>query len=41
MEAAAKGQFDEIEKIDKQLASEVARLREEWEGKKNKIRDEA
>lgn len=41
VEAAAKGQFDEIEKIDKQLASEVARLREEWEEKKNKIRDEA
>jgi hypothetical protein len=41
VQAAAQRQFDEIEKIDKQLASEVVRLREEWEEKKNRIRGEA
>jgi hypothetical protein len=34
----AAGNFDEIEKLEKQLASEVARLREDCEAKKEKLR---
>jgi hypothetical protein len=32
------GNFDEIEKLEKQLISEIARLREDCEAKKEKLR---
>ena len=36
--ARAAGNFEEIEKLEKQLASEIARLREDCEAKKEKVR---
>lgn len=36
----AKGDHAELEMIEKQLQSELARLREEWEDKKRHIREE-
>jgi hypothetical protein len=36
--AQAAGNFEEIEKLEKQLASEIARLREDCEAKKEKLR---
>jgi Spy/CpxP family protein refolding chaperone len=36
--AQAAGNFDELEKLEKQLASEIARLREDCEAKKEKLR---
>jgi Spy/CpxP family protein refolding chaperone len=36
--AQAAGNFDELEKLEKQLASEIARLREDCEVKKEKLR---
>ena len=32
------GKFDELEALQKQLASEVRRLQEDWESKKEKLR---
>ena len=36
--AQATGNFEEVEKLEKQLASEIARLREDCEAKKEKLR---
>lgn len=36
--AQTAGNFDEVEKLEKQLASEIARLREACEAKKEKLR---
>jgi hypothetical protein len=36
--AQAAGKFDEIESLEKQLATEVRRLREDCEAKKEKLR---
>ena len=36
--AQASGNFEEVEKLEKQLASEVRRLREDCEAKKEKFR---
>jgi hypothetical protein len=36
--AQAAGNFEELEKLEKQLASEIARLREDGEAKKEKLR---
>lgn len=36
--AQATGNFEEIEKVEKQLSSEIARLRENCEAKKEKLR---
>jgi hypothetical protein len=36
--AQAAGSFEEIEKLEKQLISEIARLREDCETKKEKLR---
>jgi hypothetical protein len=36
--AQAAGNFEEIEKLERQLASEIARLREDCEAKKEKVR---
>jgi len=32
------GQFDELEALQKQLASEIRRLQDDWESKKEKLR---
>jgi Spy/CpxP family protein refolding chaperone len=36
--AQAAGNFDEVEKLEKQLSSEIARLRQDCEAKKEKLR---
>jgi Spy/CpxP family protein refolding chaperone len=36
--AQAAGNFDEVEKVEKQLSSEIARLRQDCEAKKEKLR---
>jgi hypothetical protein len=36
--AQAAGNFEEVEKLEKQLVSEMARLREDCEAKKEKLR---
>ena len=36
--AEAAGNFEEVEKLEKQLSSEIARLREDCERKKEKLR---
>jgi hypothetical protein len=36
--ARAKGKFEEIESLEKQLASEIRRLQEDCEAKKEKLR---
>jgi Spy/CpxP family protein refolding chaperone len=36
--AQASGKFDEVEKLDKQLVSEIRRLQEECDAKKEKLR---
>jgi hypothetical protein len=36
--AQAAGNFEEVEKLEKQLSSEIARLREDCERKKEKLR---
>jgi hypothetical protein len=36
--AESAGNFEEIEKLEKQLASEIARLRQDCEAKKEKLR---
>ncbi len=36
--AEAAGKFEEVEKLEKQLTSEIARLRQDCEAKKEKLR---
>jgi len=36
--AQASGRFEELEALQKQLGSEVRRLQEDWESKKEKLR---
>jgi hypothetical protein len=36
--AEVAGKFEDVEKLEKQLASEIARLREDCEAKKEKLR---
>ena len=36
--AQMSGKFDEVEALQKQLASEVRRLQDDWESKKEKLR---
>ncbi len=36
--AQAAGNFDEVEKLEKQLSSEIVRLRQDCEAKKEKLR---
>jgi len=36
--AQAAGKFEELESLEKQLTSEVRRLQEDWERKKEKLR---
>ena len=38
--AQTEGKQDDIDSLQKQLASEVRRLQEEWEAKKEKLRNE-
>lgn len=38
VKAQVGGKFEEIEGLQKQLASEVRRLQEDWESKKEKLR---
>jgi hypothetical protein len=37
-EAGLSGSFEELEKLEKQLAMEIRRLQEDWEEKKQKLR---
>lgn len=37
-EAGSKGAFDEVEQLEKQLATEIRRLQEDCEEKKTKVR---
>ena len=37
-EAGSSGSFEELEKLEKQLAMEIRRLQEDWEEKKEKLR---
>ena len=37
-EAGSSGTFEELEKLEKQLAMEIRRLQEDWEEKKEKLR---
>ena len=37
-EAGLSGSFEEFEKLEKQLATEIRRLQEDWEEKKAKLR---
>jgi len=37
--AQAAGKFEELESLEKQLTSEVRRLQEDWERKKEKLRE--
>lgn len=37
--AQAAGNFEEVEKLEKQLVSEIARLRDDREAKKEKLRE--
>ncbi len=37
-EAGQGGNFEELEKLEKQLATELRRLQEDWEEKKTKLR---
>ena len=38
-EAGLSGNFEEVEKLEKQLATELRRLHEDWEEKKAKVRE--
>lgn len=37
-EASSSGTYEELEKLEKQLAMEIRRLQEDWEEKKQKLR---
>jgi len=38
LKVQASGKFDEVEALQKQLTSEVRRLQDDWESKKEKLR---
>jgi len=38
-EAGLSGNFEEVEKLERQLATELRRLHEDWEEKKAKVRE--
>jgi hypothetical protein len=38
LKAQTSGKFDEVEAVQKQLTSEVRRLQDDWESKKEKLR---
>jgi hypothetical protein len=38
-QAAGAGKFDEVEQLQQQLQAETRRLHEDWEGKKQRVRE--